>query len=111
MESRPTVFERMKKRWGVGPWGVFAILLTFALTGLTVVWIRPLILNAILPADAPRWAGWVTYALVIFPLYQVILLAYGAVLGQFSFFWQKEKTAGRWLVRTFAIRSRVKTDS
>ena len=95
----------MKKRWGVGPWGVLAILLTFSLSGLTVVWVRPLILDAILPPDAPTWVRWVAYALVIFPLYQAILLAYGAVLGQFPFFWQKEKAMGRWLVRTFTRRS------
>jgi hypothetical protein len=33
----------------------------------------------------------VLYLLVIFPLYQVLLLVYGALFGQFRFFWKKEK--------------------
>lgn len=103
-ERKPTVFEKMKRRWGVGPWGVLAILLTFSLSGLTVVWVRPLILNAIVPAGAPKWTRWVAYALVIVPLYQVTLIAYGTVLGQFSFFWQKEKAMGRWIKRTIFRR-------
>lgn len=99
------VLERLKERWGVGPWGVIAILLTFSLTGMTIVWIKAPILDVILPSDSPRWAQWVTYLVVIFPLYQVVLLAYGALLGQLSFFWSKEKAVGRWIVRTITRRS------
>ena len=95
----------LKERWGVGPWGVIAILLAFALTGTTVVWIKTPILDAILPANSPTWTRWVTYLLVVFPLYQIMLLAYGALLGQFSFFWKKEKALGRWIVRTITRRS------
>jgi len=98
------VLERLKERWGVGPWGAIAILLTFSLTGMTVVWVRTPIMDAILPANSPGWARWVTYLLVIFPIYQILLLAYGALLGQFSFFWEKERAAGRWLVRTITQR-------
>jgi len=99
------VLERLKERWGVGPWGAIAILLTFSLTGMTVLWIKSPILDAILPTDTPRWAQWVTYLLVIFPVYQILLLAYGALLGQWSFFWEKEKAIGRWLVRRITRRS------
>ena len=95
----------MKERWGVGPGGMIAILLAFSLAGVTVMRIIPLILDAILPADSPRWARWVAYPLAMFPLYHVTLLVYGALLGQFSFFWKKEKAAGRWLVRVFTRRS------
>ncbi len=104
-ESRVKVLERLKVRWGVGPWGAIAILLTFSLTGMTVVWVRPSILDAILPTDSPGWARWIVYPLVIFPLYQITLLAYGALLGQFSFFWKKEKAVGRWIVRAVTRRS------
>jgi hypothetical protein len=33
----------------------------------------------------------VLYLLLVLPLYQIILLMWGFVFGQFSFFWEKEK--------------------
>ena len=91
--------EKMQKRWGVGAWAAVLILLAFALTGLTVVRIRQPIMALILPADAPAWVSWAVYLLVIFPLYQVLLLTYGALLGQFNFFWPKFKAVGRFMAR------------
>jgi len=96
--------DKMKARWGVGPWGVLIILIVFSLTGLTVVWLKKPILGAILPADAPGWQRWTTYLLIIFPLYQVTLLAYGTVFGQFRFFWAKEKAMVRGLRRLVGLR-------
>jgi hypothetical protein len=84
-------FARMKSRWGVGPLGVVAILLVFSLTGSSVVLLRRPIMGFLLPADAATWLQVVLYLLVIFPLYQVLLLVYGALFGQFRFFWKKEK--------------------
>lgn len=100
--SKPGFMERMKARWGVGPWGVVAILLAFSLAGTTVVRLAPVIQGLILPADAPGWARWTVRILVIFPVYQVLLLGYGTLLGKFSFFWEKEKSMVRWLGRPFS---------
>ena len=97
--------ERMKARWGVGVWGVLAILLAFSLAGMTVVRLKGPVMGLILPSDAPAWASWPVYLLVVFPLYQVVLLFYGTVLGQFHFFWSKFKLAGRWLFGRTAPRS------
>ena len=35
------------------------------------------------------------YLVVILPIYQVLLLGYGTLLGQFDFFWSKMKAVGR----------------
>jgi hypothetical protein len=86
---------------------VIAILLALSLTGMTVVWIRTPILDVLLPSNSPKWVRWVTYPLVMFPLYQIILLVYGALLGQLSFFWKKEKAAGGWLVRRMRTACRL----
>lgn len=32
-----------------------------------------------------------THTAFVMPAYQVLLLVYGALLGQFYFFWEKEK--------------------
>jgi hypothetical protein len=69
--------EKMKARWGVGPWGVIAILIAFSLAGMTVVRLKAPVMGFILPEDSPGWLTWVVYLLVVFPIYQVCLLAYG----------------------------------
>jgi hypothetical protein len=90
------VLERMKTRWGVGPWGVVAILLAFSLAGMTVIELKKPVLSVLLPDDAPDWVRWSVYILVVLPLYQVVLLIYGTLLGQFRFFWRKLQ----WMRRT-----------
>ena len=80
-------------------------LFSFALAGMTVVRLRDPFLDLVLPVDSPRWVTWVVYPIAIFPIYQIALLAYGALLGQFSFFWEREKAVGRWLARTITRRS------
>jgi hypothetical protein len=41
--------------------------------------------------DYDIWAKWLFSILVVLPLYQVVLLAYGWLFGQFAFFWNFEK--------------------
>ena len=101
--------DKLKSRWGVGWWGVMAIMLAFALAGSSVVRLKPLVLGLILPDDAPGWERTVTYILLIMPLYQVCLVAWGTVLGQFRFFWQREKAMGRWILRLFNRKPRTST--
>lgn len=103
--KRPGVWQRMKDRWGVSTWGVIAILLAFSLAGSTVIRITRPVLDHILPPGVPRWLWWTARIVIIVPLYQVILVVYGTLLGQFRFFWEKEKKMARFLVRPFVSRS------
>ena len=95
----------MKSRWGVSTWGVVAILLAFSLAGSTVVRITGPILDFVLPDDVPRWLWWTARILIIVPVYQVLLLGYGTILGQFRFFWEKEKKMAGWLAHPFTRRA------
>lgn len=99
------LWERMKARWGVSTWGVIAILLAFSLAGTTVLKVTRPILEFVLPADVPRWLWWTARILIIVPVYQVLLLMYGTLLGQFRFFWEKEKKMAGWLARPFSRRA------
>ena len=68
------------------------ILIVFSLTGMTVVLIRPWLFNWFGYNEfTPFWIKAITYLLLIFPMYQVLILIYGALFGQFTFFWEKEK--------------------
>ena len=99
------LWERMKARWGVSTWGVIAILLAFSLAGTTVLKVTRPILEFVLPADVPRWLWWTARILIIVPVYQVLLLMYGTLLGQFRFFWEKAKKMAGWLARPFSRRA------
>ena len=94
--------DKLRGRWNVTLWGVVAILVSFSLAGMTVVTLRTPILALLLPADAPSWLRWVVYLAIIFPLYQILLLGYGALLGQFHFFWGRLRIVLRFIARRFA---------
>ena len=90
-----SIFDRMKTRWGVGFSGMIAILTAFALAGLTTVRLKAPVIGFILPESAPGWMQWTVYLIVMLPIYQMLLLGYGTLLGQFDFFWSKLKAVGR----------------
>ncbi len=94
-----TFVERLRARWGVGLWGTIAILLAFALAGMTTLRLKDPILGLLLPAETPGWVTWVVYLIIIVPVYQLLLLGYGTLLGQGRFFWSKLKAIGRHLAR------------
>ena len=90
------LFERMKTRWGVGPGGVLAILVAFSLAGLTTVRLKGPVMGYLLPCERcpDGWNGPI-YLIIMLPLYQLLLLGFGTLLGQFGFFWSKLKAVGR----------------
>jgi hypothetical protein len=83
-----------KERWNItSNWQVFVIILVFALTGSTAAMISKPILH---------WLGvskethhillyLLLYILIIFPVYQILLVGIGFLFGQFKFFWAFEK--------------------
>ena len=83
--------DRLGRRWGVSPTRVLVILLVFACTGFTVMFLkRPVVTWVSGVGDASIWFS-VAYYLLILPVYNLILLIYGALFGQFQFFWEFEK--------------------
>jgi hypothetical protein len=106
-QEKQSFWAKMQARWGVSIWGVIAILLAFTLAGSTVVKITRPILDFVLPDDVPRWLWWTARILIVVPVYQVILLVYGTLLGQFRFFWEKEKKMARFFARPFRGRARA----
>ena len=100
-EKQPFL-ERMKAKWGLNSvLQVVLILIVFALTGMTVVWARPIIFKLLGIENAGGWLKTISYLVLVFPLYQCLLLFYGFVFGQFSFFWEKEKKLVKAVLRLF----------
>ncbi|MEE8584396.1 MAG: DUF6787 family protein [Acidobacteriota bacterium] len=101
------MIERMKERWGVGLWGMLAILASFTLAGPTVLLLGRPLLRSILPEQPPLWLMVLAYLIVLAPLYQLLLLGYGTLLGQFRFFWERQKKAGLFLLRMTGLRRSI----
>lgn len=84
--------DRLKSRWGLSnTLQVMIVLAVFACTGTTVLLLKRPLFGWLFPDGVrPLWAS-ITYYVLILPVYNVFLLIYGAVFGQFRFFWEFEK--------------------
>ena len=96
--ATPSWLQRLQTRWGISsPGQTLVILLVFALTGFSAVYVRRPIFAWLGLGPATPWyvkTGW--WLITVLPAYQVLLLGWGFLLGQFSFFWEFEKrTFGR----------------
>ncbi|OGU30752.1 MAG: hypothetical protein A2057_15910 [Ignavibacteria bacterium GWA2_35_9] len=66
------------------------ILLVFALTGLTTVYVSGIITHTL---GLEKWSLFyiVVYIFLILPIYHLLLLGYAFLFGKFDFFWEKMK--------------------
>jgi len=91
MGEQQGFLQKLQNRWGVSAKRVLLILLVFALTGTTILFIKTPILNFIVGENEKTWIHSLIYFILILPIYNVFLLIYGALLGQYHFFWEYEK--------------------
>lgn len=87
------IIKKMKKRWGVKSMGgLLLILFIFAITGISVLYVRKFAFGWLgLNAQTPMWLEVLAWIAIVFPSYQLLLLFYGLILGQFEFVWNFEK--------------------
>ena len=91
MSERSGWMQRLSDRWGVSPARVIVILIVFAFTGTTVMLLKkPVVAFFAGDGEQPLLFS-ILYYLLILPIYNMILLIYGFIFGQFSFFWEFEK--------------------
>lgn len=85
--------NKLKQRWGIETnFQLTIIFIVFALTGSASAWLsKPFcIWLGITKGDLGFWFTPVRL-LLIFPIYQVLLVLIGFLFGQFKFFWAFEK--------------------
>ena len=85
--------NKLKQRWGIETnFQLTIIFIVFALTGSTSAWLsKPFcIWLGITKEDLGYWFTPVRL-LLIFPIYQLLLVLIGFLFGQFKFFWAFEK--------------------
>ena len=84
-----TLINKIKKKWGIkSNLQLLIIFLVFGITGSTAAWISKPILNFIglKQATISAWIYWAIRIIVIFPVYQILLLIIGTIFGQSKFF-------------------------
>ncbi len=88
------LFKHLAIRWEVTyQWELIAIFLVFAVTGSTATKISGPIIEFLDLKDSisNSFLFWTLRILIIFPIYQVLLVIFGWLFGQFQFFWAFEK--------------------
>ncbi|MDR6302162.1 DUF6787 family protein [Mesonia maritima] len=92
--------KKLKERWGItSNFQLVIIFIVFAITGSSSVYVAKPFLELIhLNREnfgEDFWFGGLLYYLIriilIFPFYQVLLILFGFLFGQFKFFWSFEK--------------------
>ena len=86
--------KKLKERWNVSSnWQLTIIFIVFAITGSTAAYLSKPVTTAlgITKENLSLWLYWPIRLIVIFPVYQVLLVVLGALFGQFHFFWEFEK--------------------
>ena len=97
---------RLKEKWGItSQWQFIVIMLVFACTGSTVVFVKkPLIAMIFENGIQPLWFK-IAYWVLILPIYNCLLLFYGFLFRQFDFFWRYEKK----MLSRFSRKKNVET--
>ena len=104
--GRPGFLQRLQTKWKLESLlQVVLVLVVFACTGFTILFIKNPILD-LFGVEKGGFLNTVLYLLLVLPLYQIILLIYGFIFGQFSFFWEKEKQIFRRIAGAFSRKSR-----
>ena len=91
--------QKLQERWGVSASKVIIILIVFALTGFTIMFLKRPVVAFFVGDGKQSLIFGIIYYLLILPIYNLFLLIYGFLLGQFSFFWKFEKLFFRRIFR------------
>jgi hypothetical protein len=88
-------FDRLKRKWGIdSDFQLVVVFIVFAVTGSGSVQLSKPILHYFgIDAIENPWIRVPFRILMIFPVYQVLLLIVGTIFGQFRFFLNLQK---RW---------------
>ncbi|MDG1822417.1 MAG: diacylglyceryl transferase [Flavobacteriaceae bacterium] len=86
--------QKLKKRWGIHTnTQLVIIFVVFAVTGSSAAKLATPLTEffGITKDSSSAFVYWFARIFLIFPIYQVLLVFFGFIFGQFSFFWNFEK--------------------
>ncbi len=103
--------EKLKKRWGITSNFQFVVIfIVFAVTGSSSAFVSKPVLDwfGFTKNVVPPWLYYPLYLILIFPIYQVLLLFFGFISGQIKFFWWFEKKMLRGIGLGFLFKDKEK---
>ena len=86
-------FEKLKLRWQItSNWQLIVICIVFAITGSASAFASAPLLKLLgITKELGGFIYWPLRILILFPIYQILLIVIGTLLGQNKFFWNFEK--------------------
>lgn len=102
-EPKENFFNKLKAKWGIdSDLQIIIILIVFALTGFSAVEFRKVYFSLFGFDKDTHWLlKTMVWIVLLTPTYQVLLIVWGTVFGQFRFFWEKEKKLFHAIARLF----------
>jgi hypothetical protein len=93
MPRKSSVMNRLKAKWEIESNAqLIIIFIVFAVTGSTASKIAAPVVHFFgIYSETYPILYWPLRIILIFPLYQVLLILFGWIFGQFKFFWTFEK--------------------
>lgn len=90
---KENLLDKIKRRWGItSNFQVLVIFIVFGLTGMSALYVKKFVFDlAGIDENTELYIKAPLYILTILPAYQVLLLLWGAVFGQFKFFFDFQK--------------------
>ncbi|OUR90693.1 hypothetical protein A9Q87_12105 [Flavobacteriales bacterium 34_180_T64] len=88
------LFKKLEHKWKVDyKWEMIRIFIVFAVTGSSSVFVgRPIIgLIGITKENLNPFLYWILFIIIGLIFYQILLVCFGWLFGQFKFFWDFEK--------------------
>ena len=98
--------KRLKERWNIDSnWRLFVVFLVFAVTGSTAAKFAGPVTDVLgITSEAGWYVYWPFRILIIFPVYQLLLIFFGWLYGEYVFFWQFEKKILRLIGLGFLLK-------
>ncbi|MDB5274040.1 MAG: hypothetical protein JWO58_2407 [Chitinophagaceae bacterium] len=99
--------EKLKDRWGLhSNWQLVIVFILFSITGSSAVKLaRPILDFLHISTDTlPAYFYWPLRIMIIFPIYQLLFMLFGFILGQWEFAWRFEKKMLGGFGRLFGIK-------
>ena len=97
------LFKFLEKRWKLQyKWEMIRVFIVFAITGSSSLFVgRPIIkLLGITKENLNPAVYWILFIIIGLIFYQILLVAFGWLFGQFDFFWEFEKK----MLRRFGLK-------
>jgi len=97
------IFKKLEKKWILDyKWEIIRVFMVFAITGSSSLFVgRPIIkLIGITKENLNPLLYWVLFIIIGLIFYQILLVTFGWLFGQFNFFWEFEKK----MLRRFGLK-------